>query len=157
MMPKTLSLYFFLGLCLLLIMQACAPVRQQTATPYRERQEPPPREIGKQIEQVDSRGGLERTVFSKQNPIVVDIGHQADRLVSEGKLDIAAQTLERGLRIVPKEPTLWSQLAAVRLLQNLYQQAQSLAAKSNSLAGGNSSLIRKNRLIIRKAKVFEDQ
>ena len=67
-------------------------------------------------------------------------------------LQAAAQTLERGLRIAPKNAYLWSQLADVRLRQKLYGQAISLASKSNNLAGGNKVIIRRNARIIEEAQ-----
>ena len=85
------------------------------------------------------------------NPAVGDISRQARQLTSSGQLEAAAQAVERGLRIAPKDAALWSQLAEIRLEQGRFGQARSLAAKSNSLAGGDSALIRKNQLIIGRA------
>lgn len=156
MIPKKLHHYSFLGVLILLIIQGCAPVSQQSTTPYREKPSPHTA-VGQQSRQADSGNKTKPAVSLPKNPIVADLGNQADRFIREGRLDTAAQTLERGLRIAPKEPTLWSQLASVKLLQKLYQQAQSLAAKSNSLAGGNTSLIRKNKSIIRKARALNSR
>jgi predicted Zn-dependent protease len=91
------------------------------------------------------------------NPVAVDINQQAGRLVQSGQLDAAAQVLERGLRIVPKDASLWSHLATVRLQQKHYGQARSLAAKSNSLAGGNTTVIRNNQRIMDAAQRGEQQ
>ncbi|MCO5762521.1 MAG: hypothetical protein NHG36_13550 [Chromatiaceae bacterium] len=46
----------------------------------------------------------------------------------------AAATLERAIRIQPREAYLWNRLARVRLDQNNYTQANSLAQKSNALS-----------------------
>jgi Flp pilus assembly protein TadD len=91
------------------------------------------------------------------NPVAVDINQQAGRLVQSGQLDAAAQVLERGLRIVPKDASLWSHLAAVRLQQGHYGQARSLAAKSNGLAAGNTTVIRNNQYIINTAQRAEQR
>jgi tetratricopeptide (TPR) repeat protein len=64
----------------------------------------------------------------------------------------AAATLERALRIQPRNAVLWYRLANVRYQQGQYSRAGSLAGKSNSLAGGNSSLRRNNWLLIAKVK-----
>ena len=40
--------------------------------------------------------------------------------------------LERALRIEPRNPSLWHELAGVRLLEGHYEQADSLAQRSNS-------------------------
>jgi len=72
--------------------------------------------------------------------------------MQQGQLTAAAQTLERGLRIAPKNGSLWSQLALVRLQQHRYGQAQSLAAKSINLARGDGTLIHRNQRIIEEAQ-----
>lgn len=82
------------------------------------------------------------------NPITADFSRQADEQVRQGRADLAAATLERGLRIAPKEAILWSQLAEIKLQQQQYLQARSLAAKSNSLAGSNTTITEKNHWII---------
>ena len=71
--------------------------------------------------------------------------------MNEGRPDLAAATLERGLRAAPKDATLWSQLAEVKLQQQQYLQARSLAAKSNSLAGSNTTIVQKNHWIIEES------
>lgn len=86
------------------------------------------------------------------NPVVANIRQKAERLMNHGKLQAAAQTLERGLRIAPKNAALWTQLALVRLRQGRFSQALSLAAKSNSLAGGNSALLARNQQITNQAR-----
>lgn len=82
------------------------------------------------------------------SPIAADFSRQANEQVRQGRSDLAAATLERGLRIAPKEATLWSQLAEIKLQQQQYLQARSLAAKSNSLAGSNTAITEKNHWII---------
>lgn len=71
----------------------------------------------------------------------VDSAHAA---LADGRPEDAAATLERALRIEPRNPTLWHELAAVRLSQGQYEQAGSLATKSNALAGANKSLRARN-------------
>jgi Flp pilus assembly protein TadD len=93
------------------------------------------------------------TATPTKNPTVQNIQNQALQLRNQGQLEAAAQTLERGLRIAPKDASLWSQLAMVRLQQRQYGQAQSLAHKSNTLARGNSYLIQKNKNIILEAQM----
>lgn len=69
----------------------------------------------------------------------------------QGRLDLAAATLERGLRIAPKDAMLWSQLAEVKLQQQHYRQARTLAEKSTSLADGSPDIVEKNRRIIKES------
>ena len=74
-------------------------------------------------------------------------GQQAD-----GDTDQAAATLERALRIEPRNPQLWSQLAAVRLDQQRWSQAEQLAQKSNRLAGQDRGLLIDNWRVIAEAR-----
>lgn len=83
--------------------------------------------------------------------IAADFSRQAAEQTRQGRPDLAAAILERGLRAAPKEAMLWSQLAEVKLQQQHYQQARSLAAKSNSLAGTNTTIVQKNYWIIEQA------
>jgi len=52
----------------------------------------------------------------------------------------AAATLERAIRIKPKHPILWHNLAGVRLAQGDWERAASLASKSNTIATKSSNL-----------------
>jgi predicted Zn-dependent protease len=56
------------------------------------------------------------------------------------------------LRIEPRNPRLWQELARVRLQQGDYAQAQNLAARSNSYAGSDGALRAENARIIEQAR-----
>ena len=78
---------------------------------------------------------------------------QSARSDSEaGKLGSAAATLERALRIEPKNPRLWQELARVRLKQGEYAQAESVAARSNAWAGSDNALRAENWRLIAQAR-----
>lgn len=77
-------------------------------------------------------------------------GASAD--AAAGRLANAAATLERALRIEPRNPRLWQELARVRLKQGDYAQAESVAARSNSWAGGDSGLRAENWRLIAQAR-----
>jgi Flp pilus assembly protein TadD len=68
-----------------------------------------------------------------------------------GRLELAAAHLERGLRIEPDNPRLWTALATIRLEQGNNLQAETMANKSNSLVRNDSGLQRKNWSIIARA------
>jgi Tfp pilus assembly protein PilF len=59
-----------------------------------------------------------------------------------GRLANAAASLERALRIEPRNPRLWQELSRVRLSQRDYVQAESCAARSNSWAGSDDGPLR---------------
>ena len=69
-----------------------------------------------------------------------------------GRLPDAAATLERALRLEPRNPRLWQELARVRLAQRDYVQAEQLAQRSNSWAGSDSALRAENARIIDQAR-----
>ena len=69
-----------------------------------------------------------------------------------GRLDVAAATLERALRIEPRNPGLWHELAKTRLQQGLTTQAISMAAKSNAWSGDNKTLRAANWQLIGEAR-----
>src|SRR5688500_14837612 len=69
-----------------------------------------------------------------------------------GRLPNAAATLERALRIEPRNARLWHELAQVRFRQRDYAQAESLAARSNTLAGNDAELRTANQRLIDDAR-----
>ena len=77
-------------------------------------------------------------------------GARAD--TAAGRLTNAAASLERALRLEPRNPRLWQELARVRLLQGDYAQAESVAARSNSWAGGDHRLRAENWRLIAQAR-----
>ncbi len=59
--------------------------------------------------------------------------------------DAAAEALERALRIEPRNPAVWHELADLRLVRQEYQQAIQFAQKSNALTQADAvSLKRRN-------------
>src|SRR5207249_8717780 len=77
-------------------------------------------------------------------------GARAD--AAAGRLANAAASLERALRIEPRNPRLWQELARVRLKQGDSAQAESTAARSNSWAGRRNALREENGRIIAEAR-----
>jgi predicted Zn-dependent protease len=69
-----------------------------------------------------------------------------------GRLANAAAQLERALRIEPRNPRLWQELARVRLKQGDYAQVEGTAARSNSWARNDPSLRAENWRLIAQAR-----
>ena len=86
------------------------------------------------------------------NAAVIALLDAADRDRAAGRNDSAAASLERALRLEPKNAYLWYRLAALRLEQENWQQAFVLANKSNSLITDNTPLKIWNWEIIAEAK-----
>jgi cytochrome c-type biogenesis protein CcmH/NrfG len=71
---------------------------------------------------------------------------------ASGRLPNAAASLERALRIEPRNPRLWHELARVRLQQREFIQAENTAARSSSWAGGDNALRAENWRLIAQAR-----
>ena len=71
---------------------------------------------------------------------------------SAGRLASAAASMERAIRLEPRNPRLWNELAKLRLMQKEFSQAEHVALRSNSLARGDSTLRTANWNIIAQAR-----
>jgi len=69
-----------------------------------------------------------------------------------GNLAGAAAALERALRIEPRNPRLWHELARVRFRQGQHAQAENIAARSNSWAGDDKPLRAENWRLIAESR-----
>lgn len=76
----------------------------------------------------------------------------ARRQQAAGDLGAAAATVERALRIEPRNGHLWYRLAELRLEQSQYAAAADLAARANALAAGDIPLQRNNWRLIAAAR-----
>jgi Flp pilus assembly protein TadD len=85
---------------------------------------------------------------TSNSPTVVALLDQASKQEQSGSPERAAATLERALRIEPKNARLWHRLAVLRFQQGQYTLAESLAAKSSTLAQGDWHLQQKNAELI---------
>jgi len=72
----------------------------------------------------------------ERNPALVGLAETARAQTRSGAHDRAAATLERALRIEPRDPWLWHQLARVRFAQGALDQAAQLAVRSNTYVAG---------------------
>lgn len=89
------------------------------------------------------------------NRAVIALLDRAQRDTDAGRRGAADASLERALRIEPRNPWLWHELAQLRLTQGQYAQAISLAKKSNSFAGHERRLLALNWRLIGNALVAQ--
>jgi Flp pilus assembly protein TadD len=73
--------------------------------------------------------------------------HQAS-----GNYDIAAASIERALRIEPRQPVLWLELGNIRLREADYAQAESMGRKALSLSAGDATLTAQAEQLIATAQ-----
>ena len=88
----------------------------------------------------------------KESVAVAGVMDTARSEAAAGNLANAAASLERAIRIEPRNPRLWHELARVRLKQGQYAQAESVAARSNSWAGDDRSLRAENWRLIAESR-----
>ena len=74
-------------------------------------------------------------------------GHSA-----AGRYEEAAASIERALRIEPRQPVLWLELGNIRLKEGDFAQAESLGRKALSLAIGDEALTARAEQLIATAK-----
>jgi predicted negative regulator of RcsB-dependent stress response len=86
------------------------------------------------------------------NAAVAGLMQTARADADAGRLASAAASLERALRIAPRDARLWHELARVRLAQGEYAQAESLAARSDYWAGADDALRAGNWRLIADAR-----
>jgi predicted Zn-dependent protease len=86
------------------------------------------------------------------NPAVLGLLEQARAEAAENKLQSATGTVERALRIEPRNPWLWQELARLHLALGDHAQAESLAARSNTWAGNDRTLRAANWRLISEAR-----
>jgi len=88
----------------------------------------------------------------QENVAIAGLMDSARADAAAGRLANAAASLERALRIEPRNPRLWHELARVRLRQGQHAQAESVAARSNSWASDDRALRADNWRLIAEAR-----
>ena len=91
-------------------------------------------------------------ISKHENVAVAGLMETARSEAAAGKLSTAAAAIERALRIEPRNPRLWQELARVRLQQRQFEQAESVAVRSNSFAGSDAALRAENWRLISQAR-----
>lgn len=127
--------YIFLTAALLMLIAGCAGVKTETSSESAAQEQPAP---------VESE--------NKAVIALLDLAHTDNEA---GRREAAGASLERALRIEPRNPWLWHELAQLRLTQGQYEQAISMARKSNSFAGQDRRLQALNWRAIGDARVAQ--
>jgi predicted Zn-dependent protease len=149
---------------LLLLLAGCASVAtQQTAKPALPDANPQveiPQEAAPQgsIPPPSSEGIIVEPVpkpVMSGNQAVIALLDRAQLDTAAGQREAAGASLERALRIEPRNAWLWQELAQLRLTQGQYAQAISLAQKSISFAGRERRLLALDWRMIGNARVAQ--
>lgn len=91
----------------------------------------------------------------RSSPAVVALLDEAERSSKSGNLEGAVATVERALRIEPRNPHLVYRLAELRLQQGKPRLAEDLAKKSALLSAGNPALKKRCWLLIAEARKLQ--
>lgn len=83
---------------------------------------------------------------------VISLVKSARAALREGRTDQAGASLERALRIEPRNPWVWQALSALHIVTQQAEQAESEARKSMSLGRRNPYLDVENWRLIAEAK-----
>jgi len=86
-----------------------------------------------------------------RNAAAASLQSTAEQQRALGDTDRAAATLERALRIDPRDPMLWLSLAEVRLEQGNRAQAAELARRAETLAVPGSATAARARALAERA------
>ncbi len=126
-------------------------IEQGGGVPVEERQPVPP--LGRPSVPVPVP---QQPVQRPQPAAVVALLDTAEQQANDGDLESAAASLERAIRIDPRNAALWYHLATVRLSQGNPAAAEQMAVKSNSLATGNTAQQARNWDLIARARRSRD-
>jgi tetratricopeptide (TPR) repeat protein len=156
---------------LLLFMVGCANVATQAPAKASVPQSPPLGQ-GVAIQSATSQGVPAQTAIASpsladviaepapkppvsDNKAVIALLDRARLDNESGQRDAAGASLERALRIEPRNAWLWHELAQLRLAHGQYAQAISLSQKSISFAGRDRRLNALNWRVIGNARVAQ--
>ncbi|MCI0668185.1 MAG: tetratricopeptide repeat protein [Methylococcaceae bacterium] len=143
----------------LVSLAACTSYERPLAPPHKERYRPPeppaaetrpatpPAEV-----YVPKEPSVHEVPAVQSPPAVIALLDTAESERQSGRLDSAVATLERAIKIQPRNARLWHEMAALRLEQNQPRLALDLARKSNTLASGDHALKQENWRIIAESK-----
>lgn len=93
-----------------------------------------------------------RNASEASSPAVMSLLGRSETLARNGRMDMAAATLERALDLEPRNAFVYQRLASVRLAQGQASQAETMARKSNSVAGNNPFVRAGNWQLIAEAR-----
>ena len=88
------------------------------------------------------------------SPAVLALLSDADRIAKSGNLNTASATVERALRIEPRNAALVYKLAELRLKQQKPRLAEDLAKKAILLAANDTALKKRSWLLVSEARMM---
>lgn len=90
------------------------------------------------------------------SPPILALASEADQNIQSGRYDAAVVTIERALRIDPRNAVLTYKLASIRLKQEQPKLAEDLAKKAALLAGSDRDIKKRSWLLIAESKRLQN-
>ena len=154
------KLAWFFALVWLLLLTGCAgvPAQQPVTLPTSpsSSEAVPPVEVAQPQQSAEPASiAPEPEAAISGNLAVIALLDRAMTDNASGQREAAGASLERALRIEPRNPRLWQELAQLRLNQGQYAQAITLAHKANSFAGRQPRVLAENWQVIGQARVAQ--
>jgi tetratricopeptide (TPR) repeat protein len=145
---------FCLFISAALLLAGCASVSNQpTPNPARTETVIPDGVLVPPVEGPVAVPAPEPKQVMSRNQAVLALLDRSQTDIQSGQRESAGASLERALRIEPRNAWLWQELAQLRLSQGQYAQAISLARKSISFAGKEKRLLALDWRVIGNARV----
>ncbi|MBK8816373.1 MAG: hypothetical protein IPN42_13120 [Methylococcaceae bacterium] len=94
--------------------------------------------------------------FAPQSPAVGSLVMAANENTQSGNIDSAVSSIERAIRIEPRNATLYYKLAVLRLKQSKPKLAEDLARKAAILAVNDNALKKHSWLLIANARELQN-
>lgn len=95
-------------------------------------------------------------VPTPKSQAAASLHEKARGYLAKGNYSQAEMTIERALRIDPRNAEIWHTFAQTKYMQKEYAQTINMCLKSKSLIGKNDRLQRKNNELISQAQMFLD-
>ena len=93
--------------------------------------------------------------FAPLSPAVSALASAANQTSTSGNLESATTTIERAIRIEPRNATLYYKLALLRLKQSKPRLAEDLAKKAALLASNDNQLKKHSWLLVARAREIQ--
>jgi hypothetical protein len=93
--------------------------------------------------------------FAPLSPAVNALALAANQNTQSGNIEAAAATIERAIRIEPRNATLYYKLALLRLKQSKPRLAEDLAKKAALLASNDTQLKKHSWLLVARAREMQ--
>lgn len=148
-----------------LLLVGCTTTQQGRMAPVEEAVQGPvkvekiPQKEVQETTPVEQNHDVQIFALDETAPAEIQMMSAIDRLTDEagkqqqqGRLENAVATLERALRIEPRNPHLWNRLAQIHMLQKQFKLAGDLATRSNALTKKGAAIRHDNWLIIAKVR-----